>query len=465
MELNLIQVSQLEIKDFLGKTARCECGKNHSVDMDTVIIEKGAIGQTGTLLEKLGYKKALLVADSHTYAIAGQQVEAILEKEQFIYKSFVFPVTEDLVPDEAAVGRLLIEVERDTDVIVAVGSGTLNDLTKFVSFQLGIDSIIVATAPSMDGFASTGAALIVGNLKTSYETACPKAIIGDIGILQEAPMEMILAGVGDIVGKYSALADWKISSIINEEYYCEVIVKMVTDSVEKCIGNIENIKNRDDTAIKNLMESLVLTGIAMSFAGNSRPASGSEHHLAHYWEMLFLFEGKKAVLHGTKVGIASGITTALYEWLGKTEVDFDQAVSRAHSFSIQEWSKQVNFYYRKAAPEILRLSRKDERNSVPKRIQRIERARKKWSVILKTIHEIPSAGEIGSLLNLAGAPIRPQAVGITAQSATDGILMAKEVRSRYTILGLLSDLGLLDDFVRIIQQTLHNGESGIKINK
>ena len=170
---------------------------------------------------------------------------------------------------------------QDVDVILTIGTGTLNDLGKFVSYKLGIASIIVATAPSMDGFASNGSALIVDNLKTTFEVDVPKAIIGDVNILKESPMEMILAGFGDIVGKYSALNDWQLGKIINKEYYCDVTIKMVNNSIKKCMDNSEGMVNRDETAIKNLMEALVLTGIAMSFVGNSRPASGSELSLIH----------------------------------------------------------------------------------------------------------------------------------------------------------------------------------------
>lgn len=250
MELNIENVSDLEINDFLKSGLQCICGKAHGISLEHVLIEKDAIKKLPSILRKLGFKKALVVADKNTYKAAGNIVEIALKEEKFEYKKFIFEPNDDLVPDENAVGKLFMQFEKDVDVIVTMGTGTLNDLGKFVSHKLGISAVIVATAPSMDGFASNGSALIVDNLKTTFEVEVPKAIIGDVNILKEAPMEMILAGFGDIVGKYSALNDWKLSKVINKEYYCDVTVKMVNNSIQKCMDNSEGMVNRDETAIK-----------------------------------------------------------------------------------------------------------------------------------------------------------------------------------------------------------------------
>lgn len=457
MNMTIKNVDRLAIKDFLGNEIQCACNKPHHVGIDRILIEKDAIHQLPAMLREFQFKKALMIADLHTYEVAGKKVESVLGKEEFLYKKIVFQ-EEELVPDEAAVGKLFIQVEADTDVIVTIGTGTLNDLAKFVSHKLGIPTIIVATAPSMDGFASTGAALIVDNLKTSFECVCPKGIIGDIAILKEAPMNMIIAGFGDIVGKYSALTDWKLSNVINGEYYCDVVVKMVTDSMAKCIDNIDGIRKREEMAITNLMEALVVTGIAMSFVGNSRPASGSEHHLAHYWEMMFLFEHKKAVLHGTKVGIATIITAKLSELFTKSNINFAEAVSKANSFDQSQWKESVEKIYLKAAQEIIHINEKEERNVITKRVARIHRIHEKLDEIIHIFHSVPSAGEIKAILKSAGGASAPCEVGIKEQHVINGILMAKEVRTRYTILNFLADLGLLEGFAQEVNDYLKKEE-------
>ena len=147
--------------------------------------------------------------------------------------------------------------------------------------------------------------LIVDHMKTTYEAQVPYAILGDLAIIRNAPMNMIAAGVGDILGKYTCLCDWAVAHMLNGEYHCTAIEQLVRHSIATVTAGIANAKNRDAAAISSIMEALIYSGIAMSFAGNSRPASGSEHHLSHYWEMMYLFEGKKPVLHGTKVGIGT----------------------------------------------------------------------------------------------------------------------------------------------------------------
>lgn len=456
MDLTVQNVAKLEINDFLGGKLQCECKKPHSIAMERILIEDGAIQKLPALLKELGLEKALVIADTNTDQVAGAVVETALTDAKFSYKKFVFKVKDDLVPNEEAVGTLLIQVQDDIDVIVTIGTGTLNDLAKFVGYRIGIPTIIVATAPSMDGFASTGAALIVDNLKTSFECACPTAIIGDVSILKEAPLEMIVAGFGDILGKYSALTDWKLATAINGEYYCPVVAKMVTDSMEKCIANMAGFKQKDELAIQHLMEALVLTGIAMSFVGNSRPASGAEHHLAHYWEMMFLFEGKKAVLHGTKVGITTSITAKLSQLLADagTTIDFEQAIAKAKAFDQEQWKESVQKLYQKAAGEIIKINEKEDRNSITKQLARLEIIQAKLPEIIKILQDVPAPEKITELLQQAGGVVYPSQVGINDETVLHGILMAKEVRTRYTLLNLLSDVGLLHDFAHEVTGNL-----------
>lgn len=454
MDLTIENVSELHMNDFLRNDLKCQCGKNHSIALEDVIVEENAIRKIPDLLRKYKFKKVLVVSDEHTYFAAGKFVAETLDKSNFKYKEFIFKIKEDLVPNEEAVGRLLIQIDKDIDAIVTVGTGTLNDLAKFVSHKLKIPSIIVGTAPSMDGFVSNGAALIVGNLKITYDAAVPKAIIGDVNVLKKSPKDMILAGFGDIVGKYSALNDWKLSKIINKEYYCDVTVKMVENSLKKCIDNVEGIKNRESEAIKNLMKALVLTGIAMSFVGNSRPASGSEHHLAHYFEMMFLFGNKKAILHGRKVGVNTIITTKLREMLVNKNIDFDKAVYKAKSFDINKWKDKVNSTFKEAAKGIIEISKKDETTSVPKRLKRIENIKENQEEIKKVLKEVPSTEEIKNILIKAGAPTLPEQIGIKNTSIFNAILMSKEIRTRYTVLSLISDLGLLEEFACEIEKYL-----------
>lgn len=451
MKLTLDTIGKLESNHFLNAELECQCGKPHSININKVIIENGAINKVPDVVRELGSKRVLLVADTNTYEVAGKRVASLLAEHHLSYKSYVYKVTRDLVPDEEAVGKLLLQVEKTTDLIITVGSGTLNDIVKFISRRTNIPSIVVATAPSMDGYASDSSALIIDNLKTSVESSYPKVIIGDTEILKQAPMRMILAGLGDMIGKYSALIDWQVSRIVNGEYYCDVTAKISSDAIKKCVDNITGVKNREETAVENVMDGLVRTGIAMSFVGNSRPASGSEHHISHFWEMKFLFEGKEALLHGTKVGLTSIIVAKLYELLAIKQVDFEEAVRKARAFDEIAWKQSISDLYGKAAPGILSMSEKDGRNSIDSRLARIQIIKEHFADIIKIAKQAETAKRVETLMKDAGAPIKPEEVGVDQKTVIDSILVAKEVRPRYTILNLLSDLGILEEFVNDIK--------------
>jgi glycerol-1-phosphate dehydrogenase [NAD(P)+] len=444
MILDVTDIGNFGINDYLGKEFECKCGKKHRVAIDKVVIGKGALQQIPGILHEYQYRKIFLAADQHTYRAAGEQVEKLLQDSGFVTKSLVYRRPGDLVPDETAIGEYLVNVAPDTEMIVAVGSGVINDLSKYISYRLGIPFMIVATAPSMDGFTSDNAALILENLKTSPDALPARAIIGDVDVLKAAPLEMIGAGLGDMLGKYSSLKDWKMSRLLFGEYYCETVAAMVKYSVQKCRDNLAGLKNRDEAAIRSLMEGLIISGIAMSFVGNSRPASGSEHHISHYWEMAFLQLGKSAVLHGIKVGIAALAANQIGRFLAAQKIDFDRAVQNAAHFDEAKWEFEIKRLFQKAAPGILKQSRENNRNSVVERVKRVEAIRQNWPQVAAVLQEEPVTAEIKNLLAAVGAPVNPKEIGVAGDIIYNSIIYAREIRSRYTVLQLAWDLGLIE---------------------
>ena len=167
----------------------------------------------------------------------------------------------------------------------------------------------------MDGFASSVAALNVDSMKTTFDARPPVAVIGDTGILSTAPYPMIAAGLGDLLGKFTCLCDWKLARIITGEHYCERIVELVERCVQSVLADAPRAKDRDPAVLGDIMEGLVLTGVAMSLYGNSRPASGCEHHISHYWEMIFEQQGRRPVPHGAQVGVGTVLILKLTEAL------------------------------------------------------------------------------------------------------------------------------------------------------
>lgn len=459
MDLSMENVDQLGLNDLLGVSLKCSCGKEHCMDVDSVVVAKGALKRVVEVVKQRGYKKPLVISDANTFAAAGEQVLKILEEAGVSYTAYCYKTKASLVPDEAALGTLLAQIEDSTDLLLAVGSGVINDVTKFVARKTKLPEILVATAPSMDGFVSDTSALTLNNLKSSVRCDLPKVIIGDIDILKKAPKRMILAGLGDMIGKYSALTDWNLSKFINGEYFCEPSAHLSVKAIEKCVDSVNRLPadgNFDDEGIEDIMDGLIRTGIAMSYVGNSRPASGSEHHMSHYWETMFLFQGKEALLHGTKVGLTSIIIAKIYEWLSKEkDFDFAHAEKEIRAFDQVAWEDKMRCFYQQAAPGIIANAAKDKRNDVDLRLKRLSFIKENIAKIQEIAASAQPYTVVENIMKKAGAPLRPIEVGISDEIVHNSVLVAHEVRQRYTILNLLHDLGMLEKYAEKVDAFLH----------
>lgn len=380
--------------EMAGLKFDCTCGRQHEVGIRRILIESGCLSALSETVHLLSGNRVFLLADNNTYRVAGEQAAVLLEQAHISFHSLVFQTEAPLVPDERVLGSALAAMEPGDDLIVAVGSGSLNDTARLLSARTGIPYVIVATAPSMDGYASTVSPLILGGQKITKEAVYPAAILADTAVMKEAPMPMLTAGFGDIVGKYTALADWRLSRALQGEYYCEQSVALMERAVERCAENASGLRSRDAQAVQYVTEALVLAGVAMGLVGNSRPASGAEHHFSHYWEVDALCKGESHPLHGNSVGVAAVISASLYE-LAETE--------------------------------------------------------------LPSGFVLPDKERIVSCLCAAGACANPRELGISRELFDRSVRHAMEIRERYTILRFLSEKRLLDGFAdRLTKQYYGN---------
>lgn len=301
------------ISQWAGMEYSCACGKSHKVDIQAIRVGSGVMQELPGILRDLGASHIFLVADNYTYEAAGRQVEQLLDQAGLSYHKRVFQTETPLVPNEYALGSVLAAMTSQDDMLLAVGSGTLNDVTKYVSARTGVPYVIAATAPSMDGYASTVAPTILDGFKTTLPAVYPAAIVADVDILKDAPMPMLTAGFGDIIGKFTSLADWRLSHQLNGEYYCPEVAGVIEAAVETCAANAQALAQREPQAIQAVTEALILSGLAMGMVGVSRPASGAEHQMAHYWEMDALRRGEEHPLHGNAVGVGTVLAASLYE--------------------------------------------------------------------------------------------------------------------------------------------------------
>ena len=431
----------MELNTYLNQRFTCVCGREHYASLRAVRVGKDALKELPVLVKLMGFKSLYLISDAITYGIAGEKCVQILDNAGIQNKIVQLS---HMGFDEATLGELTINMPIDCDLIIAVGTGAINDMTRFFSYKMGRPFYTVATAAPMDGFASSIAAIQANHLKTTFEAQTPTAIIGDTEILKSAPYRMIAAGLGDLLGKFTCLCDWKLARVINDEHYCENIVELVENCVRNVLAGAGKAKERDPETLGNIMEGLVLAGVAMSLYGNSRPASGCEHHMSHYWEMIFEQEGKKPVPHGTQVGVGTVLILKLVEKLRQAGVDFAAARAAAEDYNQTVWEGQIRDAYGPAAQGVIEMEATAQKNETTARLARIDAMEAHWDEIASLLEALPSSEEIMNILRSLDSPCLPGEIGVDEALLKKTFLFCKEVRARYTILQMIWDLGLLD---------------------
>ena len=406
----------MDINELL-KGVDCACGKHHTCDIEKVYIEKGAICHLTELCAD--YQKILVVADENTFAVAGAQTLEALEGKAV--DKVIFG-KEILVPDEQAVAALEGKLSQ-IQLIVGIGSGVMQDLCKYVSHIHKLPYMVVATAPSMAGYASNGAAMIMGGMKVTYSAGLPRALVADTDILKNAPMEMIQAGYGDIIGKFSALNDWKLSYAVTGEYYCQYIYDLTFAQIQKTLDLSAGILQRREESIKALMEALVIIGILMSFAGSSRPASGSEHHLSHFFEITGIVDNIPYFPHGIDVAYSTVITAEIREEILKNPFPETQ-----YCPTPERYREDVTAIYKSVAEGCMALQEKTGYYT------RDFAYRDKEAEIRKILQEMPTAKEIENMLLLGGLKMDAFYALYGQEKIENAKLYAKELKDRYTVL-------------------------------
>lgn len=389
-EILNMTISQMPRTEF-----DCSCGKHHNFSVHDMSIRKGAIEDLPRMAEPFKDGKILMVSDNHTYEVAGKRCAELLKENGFQVKELTFDKGDDiLLPDETTLGRILQEQDLDVKLMIAVGSGVLNDSVKFVTSRTGLPYIIVATAPSMDGYVADGAPIISQGYKYSPVAHLTYGLIGDTDVLQTAPQDLIQAGYGDVVGKITALADWDLAVKANGDYRCDTCVTLVDRALKKCFETAAGLKDRNEESLAALMEALTLTGVAMALVNISRPASGAEHMLSHFWEMDWIARGQNPNHHGIQVGVATPVIARFFEELEDI---------------LPEGTKEL----------------------------------------------CPPHEEIERLLGLGGAPVSPKEIGIDRELFRKSLLNGYKVRPRYSVMQYAHEHGRLEQIADKITNEIY----------
>lgn len=418
-----------------------------------IAVYPGALRDVASWVSSKGHERVLLVSDINTYAVAGNVVTDDLEKAHIEVVNCCFPQSE-LLPDEAAIGYLTAAYTDDISLILGVGSGTINDICTFVAAKVGSVTAIVGTAASMDGYASLGSAMLQGGVKVTPPTIVPVAIFCDIDILSKAPQKMTVAGLGDMLGKHTALADWKLSHILTNEDMPEHIARIVDRALQKISSAVRKLSadKADITCLSekdvvlSITEGLILSGIAMSMYGDSRPASGTEHHIAHFFEMRILSCGKKPALHGAEVGVATIVSLIMWKELLRLKSEDIQSLingnfSGGKRDSDESYADNIKKLYGTSAEKILQ----SENPVLPAEV-----IAEKWQEVLNIAETLPQPEEIAAILSSVNAPVTPVQIGVSECLLRNAINYSKDRKKTVTLMQLLSRLGLLDDYAGIV---------------
>ena len=430
----------MDLSKILKSVENCPCGKKHEVDLKAVEIGSGYLARTADILKDNGFKsKLLVVADKNTLK-ASEGILEVLENGGFKVKLKLYEILRTADMDEVD------EIERlcgESDAVLSVGSGSLNDICRLGSFRADKPFAIFATAPSMDGFASDSAPITKNNFKMSYFCRQPSVIIADTKILAAAPAELKAAGFGDMIAKYIAIVDWKVAKLTIDEYYCENVLNVTREGLKRIVALADKITLNSEEAAGAVMEALVLTGIAMKFTKTSRPASGTEHVISHFWEIKKLERGIISDFHGKKVGVATLITNGIYHWLAaqrdmtfkKENLDWDE-IYRAYGPNFKDDIVKMN------TPTIT------EKTS-PEKLAQV------WDNICDIVEtELPTQEQMLKLMKAAGAATTVEEIAVDPELALAGVKYHPYMRYRMTLMRLIPMMNTSVDFSQFIRYTI-----------
>ena len=418
----------MNLSAILASFENCSCGRTHRFDLKVYEADRGLVRKVGKILSDSGFPKNLYVVSDENAMRVSEGILESLTAAGFTYELKVYP---DMRYAYMSTSKEIMAAATAYDGILSIGTGSVNDVCRYAAAQTNKEFAIFATAPSMDGFASDSAPLIENNFKISYPCRQPSVVIADTDILAAAPAELKAAGFGDILGKYVGIVDWKVANLTVGEYYCENIVSLVKKAIADVVAMADSVTKCDPDAAKAIMDSLILTGCAMQLAKCTRPASGSEHVVSHFWEIHKLEKGIWPDFHGKKVGIATLLVTRLYKKL----LTYPTIEPHAETLELDE---VLRHYSPKNRDEIIGYN-------VPNPTDEIDPAvlRAAWPTILRSIEEdLPSPEELHSMMVRAGCVTELTDANLTPEFAEEALRYSPYMRRRITVLRILNMLGI-----------------------
>ena len=439
-------------------TARIDEALKNATETKMFWLGEDTLGRVPEMFKALfPAQKACLVMDRNTLAAAGREVYAAMNAAGVdVVRPHVFEQSPHC--DEAAVTSVQNYLREQGAVAVSVGSGRLNDICKVASFRVNQSYLCVATAASVDGYASCGAPMTVNGFKKTTPCPAPKGILADIGVLQRAPYPMTAAGYGDLMAKVTGGADWIIADIIcgGVDTIQPVPWQMVQAPLEDWIKHPYELKSGDASAFSDLFEGLTVSGFAMQAAQSSRPASGCEHMFAHVWEMSGLQDADGVEpSHGFMVSVGTLMSLAAMDCIFSepfSATDIEEAVRRYPTWEIREQMIRRLFGYEGLGDKVIEESHAKHLGEAAL-IERLHLIADHWSEMHERVEaQLMPFPRMREMLRCAGCPVSPSEIGLKTERCAASVIAAQMIRSRYTVLDLAYETGRLYDVVKKISE-------------
>ena len=422
--------------------------------LKSLTVDRGVLARAGTIIREHFEGDTIIVfADEAGFGAAGDAFTASAQAAGYTVKTHIIPA-QPRPKASAELSETFAPLIAEPGIIpVALGSGVMNDLVKHAAFLEDRPYCVVATAASMDGYASAGAPLSKGGFKITIPARCPRAIIADLDVIGAAPKEMAGWGYGDLAGKVPSGADWIIADALGIEPIDAEIWSLVQDHLRAALGQPAAVREGESEAIAKLFSGLTLSGLAMEFHGGSRPASGAEHQIAHMWEMQSLSFAGERVSHGACVAIGTNTVLGLYDWLlaqDLTRLDIDRIVAEAPTLE-HKYAEIDRRITETRIAERAHVETKAKHADTAELRARLETLTRVWPDLRTRLSDqLLPAAEMAGMLGQAGSPVTPGEIGVSTDTLKQTVYSARFLRSRYTVFDLLDETGLLDTAIAAV---------------
>jgi len=427
----------------------CDCPCHHETPAQDVYVGRNLLARIPSFITARGLgRRCVLIADNVTYEVAGSTVHETLTAAGFDVIPCVVHREEEMLPDETACGEVLLSILPETEFLVSVGSGSVTDITRINAMRTTLPFVSVATAPSMDGYTSVTTPLLLRQVKIQRAGVCPAIIVCDLDVLATAPLAMAASGVGDVLGKYVANADWLLGNIINGEPYCPMCASLVMGAAAKIVDNVDDIARKTDKGMRALIEALILSGLSILIIGHSRAAASIEHNIAQYWEMQLVRQGRIPPKHGASVGVATLLVWPFFlRFAGEDLSTLDLARIKQNRISREDRETWMLHAFGEEGGRNIMRENPEDFLTWEEQARRIRVAQERFADIQTVIRAMPPLAAVENTLRTLHGDMTPQDEDIPVDLLDLSLRCGKDYRSRYTLMKLLDECGLLEEYL------------------